>query len=152
MDSIVANNPNFNTPEQVYGNMAFDISTTGNVHLGWSGNINPVSGVVNITNNNFSYTPWTSGSNSNTMTATLNLRNMLDYNANGMIDPNEVLIVDGIAQNAFTANFGLTGTVQADSSRFVVIPEPRTAALLAMAGAAFAFRRREQPTESYKND
>ena len=64
VDSIVANNPNFNTPEQVYGNMAFDISTTGNVHLGWSGNINPVSGVVNITNTggipNVNYTSWTS--------------------------------------------------------------------------------------------
>ena len=84
------------------------------------------------------------------MRLVVNLKDMLDYNANGMIDPNEVLIVDGIAQNAFTANFGLTGTVQADSSRFVVIPEPRTAALLAMAGAAFAFRRRRTDGNGYE--
>ena len=152
VDAIVANNPNFNTNTEVYGAMSFGITNTGDVYSGWSSAIDPNTSMLTINPAGpFGYTLWTSASNQNTMTGTLNLGNMLDFNGNGIIDPNEVLIVDGIAQNAFTAN-SETGLTQwySDSERFRVIPEPGTAALIAMAGAAFAFRRRRTDGNGYE--
>jgi len=75
------------------------------------------------------------------MTATLNLGNLLDFNGNGIIDPNETLAFHGLASAAFR---GIQGGIQygGDADQITVIPEPSSAWLLAVALGALARRRR----------
>ena len=142
VDAIVLHNPTFATSADVYANMDLNITPTGDVSGGWSANINTTTGLVSITNNGFSYDFWTSATNQNTLTATLNLRNMLDFNGNGIIDPNETLAPIGTATNAFNAKFGATGNIFADVAQLGVIPEPGSVAVAGLAALALALRRR----------
>ena len=150
VDAIVANNPNYSTNAQVYGAMGFGITNTGDVSGGWSGTINPTNGILSIENNGFAYTVW---SHPRTMTGTLNLGNMLDYNGNGIIDPNETLAFMGIANNAFNAysETGLTNW-NTDAQRIGVIPEPSTALLGGLGALGLAMRRKRTDKVETKYD
>lgn len=148
VDSIIANNPNFDTNEEVYAGMNFNLTNAGNVSAGWSSSFDKNTGLVSITNNNRNYTEWTSASNQNTLTGTLNLGNMLDYNGNGIIDPNETLAFMGIANNAFTGTMNINNSYDANVNMLGVIPEPSSALLLGAGLGALALRRRREPSET----
>ena len=142
VDAIVLHNPAFATSAEVYGGMSFNISNAGNVSSGWSSSINPTTGLLSLTNNgiepNETYTVW---SHPREMTGTLNLGNMLDFNGNGIIDPNETLAPIGTATNAFNAQEG-PFFYSADVPQLGVIPEPGSVALAGLAALALALRRR----------
>ena len=76
----------------------------------------------------------------------MNLGNLLDFNGNGIIDPNETLAFDGLASAAF--NVLTTGgfDIPADADQITVIPEPGTAMLVGVGLGALAWRRRPRAT------
>jgi hypothetical protein len=145
VDKIVLNNPNYNSASQVYGGMVFDVTPTGNVYTGWTNiNLDTNTGMLSINNNKFSYDTWTSASNQNTMTGTLNLGNMLDFNGNGIIDANEQLYFNGLANNAFTGTLDVNNSWSADVNKIGVIPEPSSALLVGLGAGALALSRRRR--------
>jgi hypothetical protein len=145
VDKIVLNNPNYSSSSQVYGDMTFNITSSGNVHSGWSSSLDTNTGMLSINHGPFGYTTWTSASNQNTMTGTLNLGNMLDFNGNGIIDANEQLYFNGLANNAFTS-YSETGLTQwsADVNKIGVVPEPSSALLVGLGAGALALSRRRR--------
>jgi hypothetical protein len=145
VDKIVLNNPNYSSAAQVYGGMGFGVTPTGNVNTGWTNiNLDTNTGMLSINNNKFSYDTWTSASNQNTMTGTLNLGNMLDFNGNGIIDANEQLYFNGLANNAFTGTLDVNNSWSADVNKIGVIPEPSSALLVGLGAGALALSRRRR--------
>ena len=141
VEKIVAHNPSYTTGSAVYNDMSFSISPAGDVYDGWSSSINTTTGLLSLTNNGGrGYHEW---SYPRTMIGTLNLGNMLDFNSNGVIDPDEVLAFSGIANNAFIGYDGAIG-FQANVDKITVIPEP-SSALIGGLGALALLRRRREP-------
>jgi hypothetical protein len=147
VDKIVLNNPNYDSAAEVYSspNMTFNITSSGNVHSGWSSSLDTNTGMLSINHAPppFGYTTWTSASNQNTMTGTLNLGNMLDFNGNGIIDANEQLYFNGLANNAFTAQEGVF-FYNSDVDKIGVIPEPSSGLLVGLGLTALALSRRRR--------
>lgn len=67
---------------------------------------------------------------------------MLDFNGNGIIDPNETLAPIGTATNAFVGTTTGGFDIPADVPQLGVIPEPGSVALAGLAALALALRRR----------
>jgi hypothetical protein len=146
VDKIVLNNPNYSSAAQVYGGMGFGVTPTGNVNTGWTNiNLDTNTGMLSINHNggdpNDDYDAWTS---SNTMTGTLNLGNMLDFNGNGIIDANEQLYFNGLANNAFNAKTTGGFDIYSNVDKIGVVPEPSSALLVGLGAGALALSRRRR--------
>jgi hypothetical protein len=138
------------------------------VNQGWSANINPSTGILNLTHAPFGFEQWRSSTDGNphTIKFTYNfgnnsladpkLQNIFDFNGNGIVDPDEELwklkdwydLTGTSYQNedvyvidGFKAFEGIT-IYNANLDRFTLgVPEPSRALLISMAAAYALFRR-----------